>query len=244
VLLAASLAAAAIPPKPAQYFNDDAGVVSAGDARRLNGRLRALDQQYGTQVVIAVSRRLPEGEVLEDFTIRAAQAWGAGRAKEDDGAVLFVFVDDRRTRLEVGYGLEDRLPDAVAKRILQDVMAPHFRRQNYAAGLEAAVEAIVLAVHGQAAAIPAAPVEGTPRRRRGATAPAWPFLFILMLVLLSRFSRAGRRGWTVSRGGWNDSGGGWFGGFGGGSSGGGFSDGGGFSGGGGSFGGGGASGDW
>jgi uncharacterized protein len=216
--------------------------VSPHHAEQLNGRLRALSDQRGTQILVVVYARLPEGAALEDFTVRAAQAWGAGRAKEDDGAVLFVFVADRKTRLEVGYGLEDRVPDAIAKRILDDVLRPHFRREDYAGGLQSAVDAIVSAVHGDTAALPTAAPARRSSRRGSEGGVLLFFLFILLMAYLNR-SRRGR-GWTVTHGGWYSSGGGWFGGGGSGWSGGGGFDGGGFSGGGGSFGGGGASGDW
>jgi uncharacterized protein len=217
--------------------------VSPAHAGELDGRLRALSDQRGTQILVVVYPRLPEGAALEDFTVRAAQAWGAGRAKEDDGAVLFVFIADRKTRLEVGYGLEDRVPDAVARRILQEVLRPHLQREDYGGGLQAAVDAIVAAVHGETSALPT-PAPERRSSRRGS--PGGLLLFVLLMLALAYFdrSRRGRRGWTVTHGGWFSSGGGWSGGGGGWSGGGGSFGGGGFSGGGGSFGGGGASGDW
>ena len=246
-LVAAGLlhAATTLPPRPPRYFNDYASVVPADEAARLNARLQALDDERGTQVVVAVFQRIPEGEVLEDFTARTAQAWGAGRRQEDDGAVLFVFLDDRRTRLEVGYGLEDRLPDAIAKRILQDVLAPHLRQGEFGAGLGAAIEAIFGAIRGDAP--PLTPAPARERRSRGSDGASLFFLILVVLILMAAFrSRGGPGGWTATPGGWYHTGGfggGGFGGGGGWSGGGGFG-GGGFSGGGGSFGGGGASGDW
>jgi uncharacterized protein len=213
--------------------------VSPHHAEQLNGRLRALSDQRGTQILVVIYPRLPEGAAMEDFTVRAAQVWGAGRAKEDDGAVLFVFIADRKTRLEVGYGLEDRVPDAIARRILQDVLRPHLQREDYAGGLQAAVDAVVAAVHGDTSALPTAAPARRSSRRGSEGGILLFFLFILLMAYFNRSRRGG--GWTVTHGGWFSSGGGW------GSSGGGWSsggDGGGFSGGGGSFGGGGASGDW
>jgi uncharacterized protein len=99
---------------------------------------------------------LPElaGPSLEDFTARTAQAWRVGREDRDNGAVLFVFAQDRKLRLEVGYGLEDRIPDATAKRIIEDVIVPHFRAGDPAGGLTAGVGAILAAARGEA------PLEG------------------------------------------------------------------------------------
>lgn len=238
-------AAAALPPKPPRYFNDYAGVVPDTQEQELNARLEALDRERGAQVVVAVFSRLPEGEVLEDFTARTAESWGVGRRKEDDGAVLFVFMENRRSRLEVGYGLEDRLPDAIANRITDDVLRPHFRQGDYGAGLAAAIEAIFRAVRGEDAA-PLAPAPEPPPAP--STGLDWGTLFFILIVvfMILRASRGGRRGgWTATPGGWYHTGG-WGGVSGGGFGGGGYSGGGGggFSGGGGSFGGGGASGDW
>ena len=89
------------PPAPRLYFNDYAGMVSAGDAARLNEKLAQFDQQSSNQVLVAIYPELTSPS-LEDFTVRAAQAWKAGRGKLDNGVVLFVFVKDRKVRLEVG----------------------------------------------------------------------------------------------------------------------------------------------
>ena len=231
-----------LPPPPARYFNDYASLVSAADAARLDAKLKAFDEQTSNQVVVAVFPELPSPS-MEDFTIRTAQSWRAGREKLDNGVVLFVFVKDRKSRLEVGYGLEGALPDITARQILDDVMAPRFRNSDFAGGLEAAIDAIIAATKGEykAAPRPAAPALDSDKI----------FFIILGLVILFQFIQVLRRlgkgttyrgsgwgggGWGGggwSGGGWSSGGGGWSGG-----------GGGGFSGGGGSFGGGGASGSW
>jgi uncharacterized protein len=197
-------------------------------------------------VVVAIFPELPSPS-LEDFTIRTAQAWRAGRKKLANGVVLFVFVKDRKVRIEVGYGLEGALPDITAKRIIDEQIVPRFRAGDYAGGVEAAVDAIMAATRGEYKAEPAT---GT---SSGAQWLCLLFaLFIIVFVIQStrHASGRGRRrrgpawwwggpwgggGWSSGGGGWSTGGGGW-------SSGGG--GGGGFSGGGGSFGGGGASGSW
>jgi uncharacterized protein len=242
--LASARADVPIPPPPAHYFNDYAGVVPVDAAARIEAKLRAFDEQTSNQVVVAVFPELPSPS-LEDFTIRTAQSWRAGRSKLDNGVVLFVFVKDRKIRLEVGYGLEGALPDATAKQIISDAIAPRFRQGDYAGGLEAAVDAIIAVTKGEykAPPAPAAP-----------SAPSFPnavvILFIFLFVVLPILRRAQKGPRTYHRRGWDTpwwwgsggGGGGWgSGGFGGGGGGGG---GGGFSGGGGGFGGGGASGSW
>ncbi len=227
------------PPAPVRYFNDYAAVVDPRTADRLDEKLRAFDQQTSSQVLVAVFPELPS-ESLEDFTVRTAEAWKAGRKELDNGVVLFVFVKNRKVRMEVGYGLEGALPDATAKRIIDEKITPSFREGKYAAGLEAGVDAILAATRGEyTAPPPPKPI------------PDWVYLLVpLAFVLLNwwlfnrtqkgryvTYSGAGRRGgraiWYGGGGGWGGGGGGWGG-----------SGGGGFSGGGGSFGGGGASGSW
>jgi len=237
-LAASASAAEELPPPPTRYFNDYAGLVSAQDAERLEAKLRAFDEQTSNQVLVAVFPELPSPS-LEDFTIRTAQSWRAGREKLDNGVVLFVFVKDRKARIEVGYGLEGALPDIVARHILDDELTPRFRAGDFAGGLEAAIDAILAATRGEYKASPP-----------GAASVDWIFPLLILAVLLYVFIMAHRnRGaWATYRssgwgtGGWGGGGGGWSGGSSGG--GGSFGGGGGFSGGGGSFGGGGASGSW
>ena len=224
----------AIPPAPAHYFNDAAGLVSADDAARIDAKLADFDRQTSNQIVVAIFPSLPEPS-LEDFTVRTAQAWRVGQKKLDNGAILFLFVQDHQSRIEVGYGLEGALPDATCKDILEDRLAPEFRAGRYAAGIDAAVDGMMQATRGE--------YHAPARRPRSRSAGNFNCVSAGVLLLFFGFPiLLRRRGWrTYGGGGWwtgGGLGGGWGGGggFGGG--------GGGFSGGGGSFGGGGASGGW
>jgi uncharacterized protein len=233
-----------IPPAPTARVNDYAGVLTAAERARLEERLAAEERQSSNQVVVAIFRSL-EGESLEDFSVRLAERWRIGQKGLDNGVILLVFLDDRKLRLEVGYGLEGRLPDAIAGAIIREQIAPSFRQQRYAEGIDAGLTAIFKAIAGEYQAPPA------PRR----DVPPSPAVILAALVLIAvvallvaqagRRGR-GRRGYTAGPGIWFPTG---FGaGYGAGrlgrSGGGGGLGGGGFSGGGGTFGGGGASGDW
>ena len=233
-LLAAAPAGAdeKLPPKPARWVTDRAGVLSPAVAAAIDRKLEAFERSQGSQVLVAIFPSLPEDEVLEDWTQRVAESWGVGRAKEDDGVVLFVFVADRKLRIEVGYGLEGALTDLESKAILDEVLVPHLREGDWDGGIGAATDAILEAIQGEYRPDPNA----VPHRRKAPSGAAFIF-FLIVVVLLHLISRRSRRGGWRSGGWW---GGGGFGGFGGG----GFGGGGGFSGGGGSFGGGGASGGW
>jgi len=243
VLLAGpGMAALRIPPPPDRRVNDYAGVLSAADRDRLEQKLVAGEAGSRNQIVVAIFRSL-QGESLEDYSIRLAQAWRIGQKGLDNGVIFLVFLDDRKTRIEVGYGLEGNLTDAISSSILRDVVAPRFREGRIADGIGAGVDAIERAIAGTYVRPPAAD-----RGKRAGEIGARELLalaFVLFLIFAIVQSRmqtnaVRRRGWTGSSRGW----GGPFigGGFGGGGFGGGSS--GGFSGGGGSFGGGGSSGSW
>ncbi len=233
-------ASEAIPPAPAAHFNDYASLVSAGTASALDAKLDQFERATSTQIVVAIFPKLESDSSIEDYTVRVAQAWHAGIKGKDNGAVLFIFAQSHQVYLQVGYGLEGAIPDAVAKRIIADEMVPSFRRGDYDGGVTAGVDAIMAASRGE--------YHGSGRtvadnRSRGFP-PVMIFAFVLFIIVLSVMRRqasmyhsGGRRGFGSVIVPMIFSGGG--GGFGGGGGGGG-----GFSGGGGSFGGGGAGGSW
>jgi Beta-propeller domains of methanol dehydrogenase type len=228
-----ALAAPALPPKPADYVEDNAGLLPPETRESLAARLAQFERDTSSQVLVATFPRVPENFVMEDFTQRTAEAWGVGQREHDNGVVFFIFPEDRRMRIEVGYGLEGAIPDATAKSILEDVVTPAFRADDFAGGVTRGVEAILQAAQGE--------YEGTGRTvAEDGTLDLsdilfWLFVLLFIAVLIASAVQQWRRGWQYSGGGtlpdsWG--GDGWS------------SGGGGFSGGGGSFGGGGASGDW
>jgi uncharacterized protein len=252
-LSVALFAAEAPPPRPTKYFTDYAGMVSAQTAARLERALEDYEKQTSSQILVAIFPKLPQNSALEDFTFRAADAWKPGQKGKDNGAILFIFRDDRKMRIEVGYGLEGAIPDSVASRIIDNEITPRFRARDFDGGVSAGVTALLQAARGEYKGTGATVASRRNRGTRGI-----PLIFILlpvMLILLSSsFHRRGtvyhRRRRSYWGAGW---GGGWgtIGGLGGGwrSRGGGggggcWGGGGGFSSGGGGFGGGGASGGW
>ena len=136
-----------VPEKPSRFVTDRAGVLG-GEAESLNAKLAQFERDTSNQILVWIDRRLPEDFTLEDFTVRAAQKWGAGQKQTDNGAILFVFTEDRKLRIEVGYGLEGAIPDVTAKRILDDEIVPRFRSGDYAAGVRAGVDALIAASRG------------------------------------------------------------------------------------------------
>ena len=218
-------------PAPAlkQYATDLSGTLSAEQLSQLDQLLSSFDKATSTQIVVLMVSSL-NGEDIEEYTLRVAEANRIGRKGKDNGVLLLVARNDRKARIEVGYGLEGVLPDALAGQIIRHEIGPHFRQGDYYGGLRAGVEAIMSATKNEYQAEPSS---------QGGRTGASPLIFALIVIafILIRLTR--RRHGIFWRGGpWIGGGGGW-----GSGSGGGFG-GGGFSGGGGSFGGGGASGSW
>ena len=124
-------AAEVIPPKPAQYFNDYAHVVSPAIATDLNRQLEQFERDTSSQILVAVYPKMESDSSIEDYTVRVAQSWGVGQKEKNNGAVLFVFVQDHKMYIQVGYGLEGALPDALAKQIIENEIKPHFRNGDF-----------------------------------------------------------------------------------------------------------------
>lgn len=270
--LVASVQAQELQPVPRLQarVTDNAGLLPEARRTALEARLAAFERQKGTQVaVLTLASTAPES--IEAYSIRVVDAWRLGRASVDDGVLFVIARDDRRMRIEVGRGLEGALPDARAKQIIADAVAPRFKAGDYPGGIEAGVESILALLFGEALPPPPAVDEGW----KGDT-EEWLVLGLVATIigggvlraLFGRLLGAGLAGGLVGVGAWLISAA-WFialvcgvlafifvlamgaggrGGVGGpwiGGRGGGFgSRGGGWSGGGGGFGGGGASGGW
>jgi uncharacterized protein len=242
MLATKSQAAEVIPPKPDRYFNDYAAVVSKEAARRFNEQLAQFERETSDQVVVAIFPKMQSDSDIADYTQRVAQAWGVGQKERRNGVVLFVFVQDRKMFIQVGYGLEGALPDITAFDITEYKIKPHFRTGDYEGGIAVGIDSIFKAIRGEYKGSGKTVAE---QHRGGGASSIWFFIiFMIALIVISRIMRR-LSGWGYSsRGGgpvffpMGGGGGGWSSGGGGG---GGFS---GFSGGGGSFGGGGAGSSW
>jgi uncharacterized protein len=244
------VAALEVPPPPTQWVTDSANILGGTEEDLLNQKLRTFEEQSGAQFIIYTFPSI-EQESIEDFTIRCVERWKIGQKKYDNGLVLFVFVAEKKVRVEVGYGLEGTITDAISSRVIREQIAPHFQKGDYAGGLSAAADAIIARIKsGEAPVPPLQQPGGQPQLGLDGEelVTVIVVLFVVFFVILPMFSRrrSGCGGcvfpFIFPGGGITFGGGG--GGFGGGFGGGGFGGGGGFSGGGGGFGGGGATGDW
>ncbi len=193
--IAASARALEVPPPPERYLSDFAGVVPAARAVEIEALLAGIEQRTGHQVIAATFLSL-EGEALEDFTMRAAERGKVGRKGLDDGVIFFAFIADRRLRLEVGYGLEDKVTDALATRLLADAVKPAFRSGDYGSGIAALGRALEGVFRGDP---PPAPRAG--RKARGEAALV--IALIVIVLVLNLVARRGGSGPAMRRSGWS-----------------------------------------
>ena len=218
-------------PRLTEYVTDQTGTLAPEVRQALNDSLAAFDKATSTQIVVVILPTIGI-DAIEEVSLKIVEENGVGRKGKDNGVLLLVIRDDRLLRIEVGYGLEGVLTDALSAQIIRKEIVPHFRNGDYASGIQAGVSAIMRATRNEYVADP----------QDDDTKGVDVSTIITLLVILFIISRMIRRNSSgIGRGGFPPIGGGWGGGgFGGGS----FGGGGGFSGGGGSFGGGGSSGSW
>jgi uncharacterized protein len=143
----AALADVAVPPLTGRVV-DQTGTLTQGDIDSLNARLKDLESRKGSQVAVLIVPTT-QPETIEQFSIRAAEAWKIGRKKIDDGALLVVAKNDHRLRIEVGYGLEGSLTDVTSRRIIDEVITPDFRAGDFAGGISKGVDRIIGVIDGE-----------------------------------------------------------------------------------------------
>jgi uncharacterized protein len=228
-------------PNPPKLVNDFTGTLTADQAAYLERRLVEFDDSTSTQIAIIIIPST-DGYDISEYNVSLGRSWGVGGKEFNNGVVLLVSKNDRKLNIATGYGSEGALPDITAKHIIDDVIVPRFKGNDYFGGINSGADAIMKALQGEYKA-PAGY-----RSKKGGGTGRIIFIIIIIIIFLAMSSGGGGRGGTfMSRRGyrgisspvWWIGGGGGSGGGGGGGSGGGF---GGF--GGGSFGGGGASGSW
>ena len=127
---------------------DQTNTLSAGDIDALTQRLKDLETRKGSQVAVLIVPTT-QPETIEQFSIRVAEAWKIGRKKIDDGALFVVAKNDHKLRIEVGYGLEGALTDVTSRRIIDEVVVPHFRVNDFSGGISAGVDRIINVINGE-----------------------------------------------------------------------------------------------
>ena len=178
-------AAALEVPRLKGHVNDYAAMLSTASQRQLEAVLTDFEQKESTQIVVLTIPSL-QGDSLEDFSIRVAEAWKIGQRQLDNGAILLIAKNDRKIRIDVGYGLEGRLTDLLAGRINRSVIAPRFKSGQFDQGITEGVAAMIDAVRGEYSATDA------PRQHRPPQTGVPIIALFALFFLINAIGRANR----------------------------------------------------
>jgi uncharacterized protein len=173
-----------VPPLSGRMV-DQTGTLSSGDIASLTQKLRDFEARKGSQIAVLIVPTT-QPEEIEQYSIRVAEAWKIGRKKIDDGAILLVAKNDRKLRIEVGYGLEGALTDVTSRRIIDDIITPKFRSGDFAGGISEGVDRMIRVIDGE-------PLPAPPQRSQSSSGsntnwfaffnPTNPFVIIGVLFL-------------------------------------------------------------
>lgn len=195
LLLSASLSVAEVAVPPLQSrVTDLAGTLSASEVVQLEQKLAAFEAKKGSQIAVLIVLTT-QPETIEQYSIRVVDAWKLGRKRIDDGVLLIIAKQDRTVRIEVGYGLEGVLPDAVAKRIVDEIIVPEFKQGNFAGGIDAGVERMMAVIAGEPLPPPQIRIRHGAGGSAGASAildniiPIFIGLIVMGKILQSLFGR-------------------------------------------------------
>jgi uncharacterized protein len=165
-------------PDLSKRVTDLTGTLTGAETTALENKLAAFEKEKGSQIaVLIIPTTQPED--IAAYGIRVADAWKIGRKNIDDGVILIIAKNDRRLRIEVGYGLEGVIPDAIAKRIIAETITPYFKQGAFAAGIDAGVTQIMALIRGEALPAPQESIDSAPSESA--------FMFILMAGLVVGF---------------------------------------------------------
>jgi uncharacterized protein len=177
--------------------HDEAKVLSEQTVQQLEAQLKVHEDSTSNQIAILIVNSL-QGEIIEDYALRVAMKWKLGQEKKDNGALLLISIEDRKMRIEVGYGLEGVLTDAMCNRIIRNEMAPNFRRGDYDAGVLAAVDAMVRAIGGEYVADESDTKNSGDERSGKENGAIALFIFgLLGLFTYSGLTSKGAAGWVM-----------------------------------------------
>src|SRR5260370_6739415 len=179
LLAVAARAAEPISPPLTGRVVDDAGILSPDTRSRLDSRLAEQERATGQQIAVVTLKSL-QGYPIEDFGYQLGRRWGIGQKGRDNGALLIVAPNERKVRIEVGYGLEGRLTDAQSRIIIEQVILPQFRRGDFNAGVIDGTAAMLRVLGGT-------PLDGAAQRARGGPNAPPPWMFFVFLILFLGF---------------------------------------------------------
>jgi uncharacterized protein len=200
-LLWAPLAHAKLPQRPAGPVYDGASIIPDDVEAQIDAKLRALSKETGKTLVVATVPTLDDMEV-EEYAVKLFETWGVGDAEKDEGALILVAPNERRTRIEVGLGSEGILPDALAGRIIDQQMIPRFKEGDYGSGIAAAADAVSEQLRREPTDAKAVAAAAERAKRQGGEDDGgeiglvlfWLFvLFFLIIPTIISFTRGGKK---------------------------------------------------
>lgn len=201
---AAARAEVAVPPLK-EAVTDVSGLLNPAQKSELEQRLRAFSAQKGSQLAILIVPTT-RPETIEQYAIRVAEQWKLGRKGIDDGVLIVLASADREVRIEVGYGLEGALPDVTANRIIEEIMIPYFKQNDYFGGLKAGSERVIAVIEGEPLPPPAAQSRSTTGQGFEGFIPIFfvivAFLGSMLKKMFGRFLGAGATGLAAGTAGW------------------------------------------
>ncbi len=194
-------AAQSIPPPPTQWITDTAGFLSPGSRNALNSQLESYQRTSGHQLFVWIGNTT--GQIpIEDWGVRTFKEWRLGRKGIDDGLALFIMADDRTARIEVGYGLESQVPDAIASRVIAETIVPRIRGGDRDGAVTAGIDKLIAAIGGEGASTtPPTPMPSWQKILLGVALVAviiltirYPIVAYYLFYILSMMSRRGGGG--------------------------------------------------
>jgi uncharacterized protein len=191
-------------PKPTSWVNDYASVLSSDQRQELDSILKDFETATTNQIFVCIMQNLPTEITLEEYVNELFERWQPGQKDKDNGVLLAIFIRDRKLRIEVGYGLEEKLTDAASKLIVANDITPSFKQGDYYSGIRNGLQHIILTLHKEYQ-FPAPTKRPVPRSPQNQIDPMFVFFVIVFVVLpiIFRIMRGGRSyGWSSSRRGW------------------------------------------
>lgn len=188
-----SVRAYSSPGKPAGFVNDYAGVLSSSEKADLENKLSQFSKETSNEITIVTVKSL-DGDYIENFAVKLFEDWKIGKDKKDNGVLLLVALNDRKMRIEVGYGLEGALPDATAYQIVNNTLKPAFQKSEYYNGINEGVDKIIAATRGEYTADP----EPVVSKSWNMSFEAWIFLLIIffnLVISLWRYLAKSKHWW-------------------------------------------------
>ncbi|MBN2425466.1 MAG: TPM domain-containing protein [Calditrichaceae bacterium] len=179
-----------LPDKPDSWVHDQAGALSANEKQNLIMNLDQLQKRSSNQIFIAIFDQMPENTYLEDFSTRLYDKWKPGLKEEDNGLLIVIFIQDKKIRIETGYGVEDVITDAQSGTVIREIMAPRFRQNDYYGGIKAALDVLIPAMEGKYK-IPVKEEKGSGTSEKGI---GGLIFLIVVIIMISKFFGGGSTG--------------------------------------------------